>query len=77
MTNSGLKSKFEKGSTTYTCKACGKLTRDTGSGEPVGVSCVTCWYEPAWANEHEYTGSDHDGDGPAPANCPTCREEIS
>ena len=42
--------KFQRGSAVYQCEYCGKMTRDTGRGESVGV-CYKCWEEGGWMNE--------------------------
>ena len=73
-----LKSKFERGSSVYKCDGCGKMTRDTGRGESIGV-CYKCWDEEGWIIEHENTGGGHDlliGSGPRPEECPKCKGEI-
>ena len=71
-----LKSKFERGSSTYRCQCCGKLTRDTGQDEVEGI-CARCYDEGGWENEHTDTDGVHSLggglEGPAPEFCPTCR----
>jgi rubrerythrin len=67
-----LRARFERGSSTYRCDSCGKLTRDTGRGEFDGV-CAKCYEEGGWENEHSNDGPDHNGAGPSPDECPTCR----
>lgn len=39
----GRVSRFEKGSSTYTCAGCEKLTRDTGEGERNVGLCARCY----------------------------------
>jgi hypothetical protein len=77
----GLISGFRPGRSTYTCETCGKLTRETGMGESAGANgyggvCAKCYDEGGWENEH-YDDPDHNGVGPSPDNCPTCRDGAS
>jgi hypothetical protein len=52
----------------YTCRVCGKRTRDTGGGEDSCQLCWTCFEEGGLENEHSDSGH------PQPvAGCPTCR----
>lgn len=52
----------------YTCKCCGKRTRETGECESGVGLCVTCYNEAGLENEHQ------DGYHDVPnANCPMCR----
>ena len=44
-------SRFQKGSATYTCNACGKLTRETGDGESRVGLCLYCWTKAGLDNE--------------------------
>ena len=67
-----LKKGFERGSSTWECDTCGKLTRDTGRGEFDGV-CARCYDEGGFENEHQNYGPDHNGNGPLPGECPLCR----
>jgi len=70
-------SQFKRGRAVYTCDYCGKRTRDTGIGETdnflSGGLCAKCYDEGGWEIEHMDSGSDHNGEGPQPNNCPTCR----
>jgi hypothetical protein len=38
-------SKFARGSSTYNCRYCGKLTRETGLGESDIRACAYCYEE--------------------------------
>lgn len=35
--------RFRKGSSTYKCQCCGKLTRETGASESSARLCVVCY----------------------------------
>lgn len=74
--NTGLKKRFARGGSVYTCDSCGKRTRDTGRGETEGSTCAACYEEAGWENEHSDTRGDHNGEGPSPEECPTCRKEA-
>lgn len=52
-------SKFQGGhkGAVYTCRICGKKTRETGDGESSVDACAKCYYEGGLENEH----SDNDG----------------
>ena len=75
-----LVSKFKKGSKVYKCESCGKMTRDTGRGEiedrGFGGTCAKCYDEGGYENEHQDYGSDHNGAGPMPDECPMCRPDY-
>lgn len=43
-------SRFQKGSSTYSCTVCGKLTRDTGDGEDMLHQCADCYESGGDAN---------------------------
>jgi len=62
----------------YTCRDCGKRTRETGYSESSVGLCAKCFEEGGLINEH----SDNDGhfgfngeDLGYNPNCPTCRAE--
>ena len=64
-------SRFERGSSTYRCESCGKLTRNTGDEGDFGRrSCRKCWDEAGFENEHQDGGHDP---GSRPDCCPMCR----
>ncbi len=52
MTTANFKSKFYRGSATYKCIVCGKLTRDTGRDERQAYMCAKCYEEAGLENEH-------------------------
>lgn len=62
---------FRKGSSTYTCRSCGKLTRETGHCESGVELCAACYDEAGWENEHQDGGH---AEGSRPDVCPMCRE---
>lgn len=62
--------RFSRGGA-YKCASCGKLTRETGSGEASLDLCLACYDDAGWENEHnDY----HIHEGPEPA-CPYCKEK--
>lgn len=49
-----MTNRFEKnrhGVSTYTCRCCGKLTRETGHGESGAELCAFCWEEGGIEND--------------------------
>lgn len=58
--------RFNKGSAAYRCQNCGKLTRETGSGESDNRLCLKCYDE---AGEENYHLDHHQGDF---VTCPLC-----
>jgi hypothetical protein len=66
----GMVNKFsKKHGGTYTCRACGKLTRETGYGESGCGLCRKCYDEGGLENEHSDRGHEEIVEG-----CPTCAE---
>ncbi len=63
-------SRFRRGSGTYPCKCCGKLTRETGSCESNVGLCLACFDEAGLENEHSDYGHPERVPG-----CPTCAAE--
>lgn len=47
---SSRNSRFQKGSGSYRCAECGKLTRDTGNGEGALELCKHCMEQATWDN---------------------------
>jgi len=45
--------RFQRGSALYTCRSCGKRTRETGSSESNNLLCAKCYEEGGLENEHE------------------------
>ena len=45
-----VKKTFQKGSGCYTCRDCGKLTRETGDGESNCELCKNCFWIVQWEN---------------------------
>ncbi len=66
-------SKFMGGLTgaVYTCRICGKKTRETGEDESLVSLCVSCHAMAGQENAHSDCG--HDGDF---EHCPDCREAL-
>lgn len=64
-------SQFAAGSGCYTCRSCGKSTRETGDGEADLELCRACFRESGRENRHN---DDHGGKGD-PSDCPLCKEE--
>ncbi len=62
-------SRFERGTGCYTCRACGRRTRETGDSEGQAVLCRSCYRAAGIENEH-YDG--YHADEPD-ADCPLCR----
>ena len=48
-----LVKRFEKGTSTYTCRCCKKTTRDTGIGEKGVQLCAFCYEEAGWENSFD------------------------
>ena len=42
----------------YTCRSCGKKTRETGEGESGCELCLYCFEESGWENHHSDNGHD-------------------
>ena len=63
--------RFRKGSSTYICRICGKLTRATGNGEEWQELCRTCDLMSGQENLH--SDANHPG---AFEDCPTCRADC-
>jgi hypothetical protein len=61
-------SRFQQGSTTYTCRSCGKLTRETGAGESDFELCLRCDDAALMENSH-LDGSHEQTPNPACAMC--------
>lgn len=49
------------GSCVYTCRSCGKRTRETGGDESGVELCLACYEDASMENDHNDTGGDHDG----------------
>lgn len=49
--NAKNNNRFQKGSGVYTCRACGKQTRETGDGESRVGLCLYCWTKAGLDNE--------------------------
>lgn len=64
-------SRFQRGSAVYTCRVCGKRTRETGDSESFVFLCAACYEEAGWENEHQ---DGYHEDQPNPS-CPFCKEE--
>lgn len=62
-------SRFQRGSGCYTCRLCGKQTRDTGHDEASCQLCRRCYEFASWENTHS---DEHDGDNTDP-HCPLCK----
>lgn len=62
---------FQRGQSTYTCHACGKLTRNTEGSEGGAELCADCFNAASLENLHG-DDSDHHGDF---ATCPLCDME--
>jgi len=60
-------SQFRAGSGTYTCRSCGKRTRETGGDESSLELCLVCMDEAGLENDH----LDYGHDEPVPG-CPEC-----
>jgi hypothetical protein len=60
---------FRKGSGVYSCKCCGKLTRETGSCESNVHLCLACYDDAGWENQHSDEAHDETG---KVAGCPYC-----
>lgn len=63
------KSRFTRGSGCYTCRACGKRTRETGEGESSIELCIRCYDDAGLENNHSDGGHD---DNPHP-DCYLCQ----
>lgn len=59
------------GKSTYTCKSCGKLTRETGDGEQGVQMCRECFHISSQENSH---ADNHSG---RMADCAECREYLT
>ncbi len=65
-------SKFQRGSGSYRCTSCRKMTRETGDSESSVEMCKQCYYEAGLENEHQDGYHDADDLGPN-TDCPMCR----
>lgn len=65
--------RFKPGSGCYTCRSCGKQTRETGEGESDIGLCRACQEEADWENIH--SDQAHDQPGNADPNCPICNKQ--
>ena len=61
------RSHFKRGSGCYTCRECGKRTRDLGDGADLQM-CLACYDYAGWENTHSDEGHDRRPD----ADCPVC-----
>lgn len=57
----------------YTCRVCGKLTRDTGNDEASCGLCWACYEESVLANSH--LDGCHEEQGVYEAACPLCNTD--
>lgn len=64
-------SRFQRGSGVYTCRCCGKQTRETGQCESSCELCLACYEESGWENTH----SDNDHENNPDPGCPICERE--
>ena len=62
--------RFLRGSGVYTCRSCGKKTRETGESESFVELCAKCNYEAGLENEHNDDG--HNGSF---KNCLLCHPQ--
>ena len=60
--------KFRRGTGCYTCRSCGKKTRETGSSESFAELCLTCFDYFSWENTHN---DESHAETPDP-DCPIC-----
>lgn len=66
-----MNNRFNKGSGVYTCRICGKSTRETGEGEGELELCRKCYIEAG--QENTYLDS-HSKENPD-KTCKFCKEE--
>lgn len=65
---------FKRGSGVYTCRVCGKRTRDVHNEEGQAKLCSACYDEAGWENTHSDEGH---ASAPDLARCPICQREAA
>jgi hypothetical protein len=63
--------RFQPGTAVYTCRECGKRTRDTGGDEASCRVCLACFEASLLANSH----ADGVHDAHPEPSCPACKAE--
>ncbi len=66
-----MNNRFAKGSGVYTCRICGKSTRETGQGESSIDLCVDCYLDASQENTHS---DNHSRENPD-KSCKFCKAE--
>lgn len=66
---------FGRGTGIFTCRVCGKRTRQTGNGDNEYVQlCVACYDYAGWENTHSDNGHDDlDCTDEQKKDCPICK----
>lgn len=68
-----MKSKFQRGSGCFTCKSCGKMTRDTDDNGSWCRVCPLCYEKGSWGNHLSDNGI---GDWADLESCATVEEVM-
>lgn len=63
--------RFRSGSSVYTCRSCGKRTRETGNSESYSLLCLYCYDEAGQENTHSDEG--HSGEF---SKCTICLKAL-